>query len=130
MYCDQCKKKCDTILRTAISALPDVLMLSLKRFDLDYNTFETVKLNSRCAFGHTLNVKKYTLEGVEASTNAVGDEIVNLLTVSWTRITHNRRLCYQMMSMYDYRLVGVVVHAGVDQGGHYYTAVKDRSKQE
>ena len=126
MYCDRCKKKCNTILRTAISALPDVLMLSLKRFDLlDYNTFETVKLNSRCAFGHTLNVKKYTLEGVEASTNAVGDR----KSLSWTRITHNR-LCYQMMTMYDYRLVVVVVHAGVDQGGHYFTVIKDRSKQE
>merc|ERR1719491_1162536 len=66
VMCDNCKVKTNTVRRTAISALPDVLVLSLKRFDLDYNTFETVKLNSRCEFGQTLNMKRYTLEGVEA----------------------------------------------------------------
>ena len=66
VFCDRCKINCDTVLRTAISNLPDMLILSLKRFDLDYNTFETVKLNSRCAFGETLNMKRYTLEGLEA----------------------------------------------------------------
>ena len=70
VFCDRCKRNTDTVLRTAISALPDMLILSLKRFDLDYNTFETVKLNnSRCAFGQTLNMKRYTLEGVEALEN-------------------------------------------------------------
>ena len=67
VFCDKCKTKCDTVLRTAISAMPDMLVLSLKRFDLDYNTFETVKLNSRCAFGQTLNMKRYTLEDIEAT---------------------------------------------------------------
>jgi ubiquitin carboxyl-terminal hydrolase 9/24 len=38
VYCERCKRKTDTILRTSISFLPDVLILSLKRFDLDYNT--------------------------------------------------------------------------------------------
>jgi len=60
VFCDGCKKKCDTVLRTAILALPKVLVLSLKRFDLDHNTFETVKLNSRCAFGHRHNMKKWS----------------------------------------------------------------------
>ncbi len=27
---------------------------------------------------------------------------------------------------YEYRLTGVLVHAGVAQGGHYYSFVKDR----
>ena len=31
VFCDKCKKKCDTVLRTAISELPNVLILSLKR---------------------------------------------------------------------------------------------------
>ena len=38
------------IRRTCLSTLPNLLILHLKRFDLDYTTFETVKLNSRCAF--------------------------------------------------------------------------------
>jgi len=43
-----------------------MLILSLKRFDLDSTTFETVKLNNRCAFPETLNIKKYILEGQDA----------------------------------------------------------------
>ena len=27
----------------------------------------------------------------------------------------------------EYNLVGVLVHAGVAQGGHYYSFIKDRS---
>lgn len=123
VYCDQCKKKCDTILRTAISALPDVLILSLKRFDLDYNTFETVKLNSRCAFGHTLNVKKYTLEGVEATATVVEDHKSSDVIMD----TDESQASRFSDSDYDYRLVGVLVHAGVAQGGHYYSLIKDRS---
>ena len=70
VFCDNCKKNTDTVLRTTISELPNMMILSLKRFDLDYTTFETVKLNSRCAFGQTLNMKRYTLEGVEAMEQA------------------------------------------------------------
>jgi len=133
VYCDRCKKKCDTVLRTAISALPKVLVLSLKRFDLDYNTFETVKLNSRCAFGHRLNMRKYTLEGVEAIdaansknitvSSSDGDAVMDAVdTVDYSASPKDED--------YEYNLVGVLVHAGVAQGGHYYSYIKDRSLSE
>jgi ubiquitin carboxyl-terminal hydrolase 9/24 len=39
LFCDRRKTNTtDTVLRTAISTLPDMLVLSLKPFDLDYNT--------------------------------------------------------------------------------------------
>ncbi len=120
VFCDKCKKKCDTVLRTAISELPNVLILSLKRFDLDYNTFETVKLNSRCAFGQTLNMKQFTLEGIEAAENAqsegMGTDIDAMIDAGDDDDED-----------YKYRLAGVLVHAGVAQGGHYYSFIKDRS---
>ena len=129
VFCDRCKKKCDTVLRTAISALPDVLVLSLKRFDLDYNTFETVKLNSRCAFGQTLNMKKYTLEGVEAMEKGGTDE-QNSESDSMME-TEERESSDPLSDLsdedYEYKLAGVLVHAGVAQGGHYYSFIKDRS---
>jgi len=120
VFCDNCKKNCDTVLRTAISALPDMLILSLKRFDLDYNTFETVKLNSRCEFGQKLNMKRYTLEGLEAMENMEDsgrtlngdDDPLNILPDE----------------DYEYRLAGVLVHHGVAQGGHYYSFIRDRTQ--
>lgn len=119
VFCDNCKKNCDTVLRTAISALPDMLILSLKRFDLDYNTFETVKLNSRCEFGQTLNMKRYTLEGVEAMEKANETPDTSESTVDPLSALPDED--------YEYRLAGVLVHHGVAQGGHYYSFIRDRT---
>lgn len=128
VFCDNCRKNTDTVLRSAISELPNMLILSLKRFDLDYNTFETVKLNSRCAFGQTLNMKRYTLEGVEAieqqadtEDNQEGDAIAMDVGNDESAMSHLPD------EDYEYKLAGVLVHAGVAQGGHYYSFIKDRN---
>lgn len=132
VFCDRCKKNTDTVLRTAISALPDMLILSLKRFDLDYNTFETVKLNSRCAFGQTLNMKKYTLEGVEAiEKGSFSDDSNDPAPMDTSEDGHSQGMADPLTFLpdddYEYKLTGVLVHAGVAQGGHYYSFIKDRS---
>jgi ubiquitin carboxyl-terminal hydrolase 9/24 len=126
VFCDNCKVNTDTVLRTAISTLPNMLILSLKRFDLDYNTFETVKLNSRCAFGQTLNMKPYMLEGLEeAEQGAQGpspmetEDANNSVDVNISPAGKDED--------YEYKLAGVLVHAGVAQGGHYYSFIKDRN---
>jgi len=130
VFCDRCKKNTDTVLRTAISALPDMLVLSLKRFDLDYNTFETVKLNSRCAFGQTLNMKQYTLEGVEALEQSSTDEKAEPSPMDTGEddvdAAGNDPLSAISDDDYEYKLAGVLVHAGVAQGGHYYSFIRDR----
>jgi len=125
VYCERCKKNTDTVLRTAISELPNMLMLSLKRFDLDYNTFETVKLNSRCAFEQTLNMKRYTLEGVEAIEQAETEDNqeVDAMDVG----NEESAMSHLPDRDYEYKLAGVLVHAGVAQGGHYYSFIKDRN---
>ena len=133
VYCDRCKENTDTILKSAISTFPNVLILSLKRFDLDYNTFETVKLNSRCAFGQTLNMKKYSLDAVEVLELAEQDGAV--LVDNDPNSMDSESLPYGdgddplnglPDDKYEYRLAGVLVHAGVAQGGHYYSFIKDR----
>ncbi|KAL3922628.1 MAG: hypothetical protein SGILL_002107, partial [Bacillariaceae sp.] len=124
VFCDNCKKNTDTVLRTTISDLPNMMILSLKRFDLDYTTFETVKLNSRCAFGQTLNMKRYTLEGVEAMEQAEREsEETDAMDIG----TEENIMKHLPDEDYEYKLAGVLVHAGVAQGGHYYSFIKDRS---
>jgi len=123
VFCDNCKRNTDTILRTAVSALPNILILSLKRFDLDFTTFETVKLNSRCAFGQTLNMKQYTLEGLEEA----GKELDNGGPEAMDLGTSDTASTQLVDEDYEYKLAGVLVHAGVAQGGHYYSFIKDRS---
>ncbi len=138
VLCDSCKVRTNTVLRTAISALPDVLVLSLKRFDLDYTTFETVKLNSRCEFGEALNMKKYTLQAKEvleavdvSPENDNRSEFGSTMDIEESE-TKNGNDEEDPLSVlpdedYEYRLAGVLVHAGVAQGGHYYSFIKDRT---
>ncbi|KAG7367521.1 ubiquitin carboxyl-terminal hydrolase [Nitzschia inconspicua] len=126
VFCDNCKKNTDTILRNTISELPNMMILSLKRFDLDYTTFETVKLNSRCAFGQTLNMKRYTLEGVEALEQADHQNDSDTMEPG----SGKSALKQLPDEDYEYELAGVLVHAGVAQGGHYYSFIKDRSDQK
>jgi ubiquitin carboxyl-terminal hydrolase 9/24 len=120
-----------TVLRTAISTLPNVLILSLKRFDLDFTTFETVKLNSRCAFDQTLNMKDYTLEGLEAKERdvAASDTSVSMDADLLNQINVKTASDREKLSDkdYEYRLAGVLVHAGVAQGGHYYSFIRERT---
>ncbi len=127
VFCDRCKKNTDTVLRTAISTLPNMLILSLKRFDLDYNTFETVKLNSRCAFGQTLNMKQYTLEGLEAMEKVTNNTNLDSGPDDMDTGTDDSVIHHLTDEDYEYKLAGVLVHAGVAQGGHYYSFIKDRS---
>ena len=133
VFCDSCKVKTNTVLRTAISALPDVLILSLKRFDLDYTTFETVKLNSRCEFEEALNMKQYTLEAKEVI-EATLTEDPKSETGSMMDLGEDERANDPLNKLpdedFEYRLVGVLVHAGVAQGGHYYSFIKDRTSNK
>ncbi len=138
VLCETCKVKTNTVLRTAISALPDMLVLSLKRFDLDYTTFETVKLNSRCEFGEALNMKQYTLQAKEVL-EATGrkpeedtrSESGSMMDLDETETKDETNEVDPLSELpdedYEYRLAGVLVHAGVAQGGHYYSFIKDRT---
>ena len=63
--CEDCGEKKDARMRTCLERLPNLLIVHLKRFELDYSTFETVKLNDRCSFPMILDVKPYTMKGID-----------------------------------------------------------------
>merc|ERR1712113_180141 len=60
--CDKCKKKVDTLKRTTIKKLPRHLCITLKRFNLNYVTMQTEKLNDRVEFPMELDMMPYTSE--------------------------------------------------------------------
>src|SRR3546814_5754562 len=67
IMCDTCSQKRTTIRRTVVETLPNLLILHLKRFDLDFQTFEVVKLNNKPEFPMELDMKPYTKEGIDAA---------------------------------------------------------------
>ncbi|KDO28586.1 hypothetical protein SPRG_06442 [Saprolegnia parasitica CBS 223.65] len=117
--CEQCGTKKAATRRTCFGALPNLLVLHLKRFDLDYATFETVKLNNRCSFPLELDMRPYTKEGLEDEKESDGDDASMMMENT-----------AETSSAYAYALRGVLVHSGVAQGGHYYSFILDKTKNE
>lgn len=111
IQCDVCKEKKAAVMRTCIGTLPNVLLLHLKRFDLDFQTFETVKLNSKMEFPLSINMLKYTKDGIDSSK----DEVSRTIIKEENEVDPTD---------YEYELQGILVHAGVAQGGHYYSFVR------
>jgi ubiquitin C-terminal hydrolase len=141
IMCDTCNQKKDTVRRTCFGKLPNLLILHLKRFDLDFTTFETVKLNNRVAFPTNISMFKYTKEGIEAEEKAESEDSEPQQQPALERreskqesegITDgdgNAAKQHDMLD-YEYELQGVLVHSGIAQGGHYYSFIRDHDNPQ
>ncbi|CAN0203550.1 unnamed protein product, partial [Ectocarpus sp. 8 AP-2014] len=113
--CEDCGEKKDARMRTCLEHLPNLLIVHLKRFELDYRTFETVKLNDRCSFPMLLDLKPYTMKGTDERR-----------VLTHTLHEEQSAKMKEDAGDYLYNLAGILVHAGVAQGGHYYSYIRDR----
>ncbi|KAH3742845.1 ubiquitin carboxyl-terminal hydrolase 34 [Pelomyxa schiedti] len=116
VHVDKFNSKINVSKRMCIKRLPQTLILHLKRLEYDLNTNRKVKLNDYLEFPNHLNMRPWTLEGLceaEGVLPAEGEgmeEVVN-----------------HPPSYYEYQLVGVIVHSGGADSGHYYSIIKDRA---
>jgi ubiquitin C-terminal hydrolase len=96
-------------MRCCIEHLPNTLIVHLKRFEFCFESLQNIKINDRFEFPHELDMRPYTKEGLAEEEGAMlgGDE--------------QRRADY-----YKYRLVGVLIHSGSANTGHYYSYIKER----
>jgi len=79
--------------------LPRMLVLTLKRFEFDFDTMKRVKVNDRFEFPQTLDMSKHV-----RSTAVEETEAERLL---------------------EYYLFAVFCHAGTADGGHHFAFIKD-----
>lgn len=82
--------------------LPDNLIFHLKRFDFNIRTMQRNKINDYFAFPLTLDMMPYTVD----SLNGQGHS--------------------DPSSSDLFELVGVLVHSGTAESGHYYSYVRER----
>jgi len=117
-YCEKCRLKRNTIKRTCIKKLPPTLVIQLKRFHYDWETNRAMKFDDYFSFPRVLDMAPYTAEGraeVESRESMQSKLSPGLtLQTSPSRFTAN------------YDLVGVVVHSGQANAGHYYSFIKER----
>ena len=99
--CEKCSKKSDAKIKTNITTVPELLILRLKRFDLDYQTFQVVKLNDYCSFPHKLDISDfYSVDDPDQSAQP------------------------------KYTLKGILVHTGNADSGHYYSFIRERDSSK
>jgi ubiquitin C-terminal hydrolase len=115
--CEELGKKVDAEKRTLIGSLPNTLMLHLKRFEWDYETYSRWKVKDRFEFPLELDMKPYTVEGCAASASASDGEGKAEKDAS----------ALHPDAYYKYELRGIVVHSGTAFAGHYYSYIKDRT---
>jgi ubiquitin C-terminal hydrolase len=148
VMCQHCKAKVDTVKRACLKRLPHTLILNLKRFEFDVESMTKIKLNHSVTFPTSLNMYAFTREGQAATSaaspassphadstgaSAFAFDASSLegspsstptaepaTSIEDDIVRENRALGY------DYRLVGVVVHSGGSDAGHYYSYIQVR----
>lgn len=101
--------------RQCISSLPQTLLFHLKRFELNFDTFRREKVNDAFPFPHFVDMLPYTKEGL-----ALMDRNGEMPDPALIQKYLPHPLTY-----YQYELMGVVVHTGTTDSGHYYSYLKE-----
>ncbi|KAH3767551.1 ubiquitin carboxyl-terminal hydrolase 34 [Pelomyxa schiedti] len=113
-YCDQYSSKVNAIKRVCVKELPPTLIVHLKRFEYDFNANHK-KLHDFLEFPMNLNMKPWTIEGLSERDGLAVSE------------REREQASALPQSYYEYQLVGVLVHSGEAESGHYYSIIKDRT---
>jgi len=133
-FCDTCSRHVGAVKRACVQVLPDVLLLHLKRFDFDMEVLKKLKIYDRYEFPMLLNMEPYTSEYIASTEQQqqqqqeTGGEIpsagtkpneIDIAADDVTLIPADKR-------QFWYRLVGVIVHTGSSDSGHYYSYIRER----
>ncbi|KAI1824914.1 hypothetical protein F4861DRAFT_224655 [Xylaria intraflava] len=98
--CSTCDRHVDAVKRACLKDLPDNLIFHLKRFDFNLRLLQRSKINDYFPFPTKIDMQPYTVEHLsDPSRNAEPD---------------------------IFELVGILVHSGTAETGHYYSFVRER----
>ena len=134
-FCEKCQEKRSAIKRMCIRQLPKTLVIQLKRFHYDYETNRAVKFDDHFEFPRLLDMGPYTTEGIKSASASTPDAMSTGSTTSpgGDGSKYKRSLSMSRKSKVlqrdvkqPYDLVGVVVHSGQANAGHYYSFIKNR----
>lgn len=98
--CSTCDRHVDAVKRACLKDLPNNLIFHLKRFDFNLRLLQRSKINDYFPFPDKIDMQPYTVEHLsDPSSNAEPD---------------------------IFELVGVLVHSGTAETGHYYSFIRER----
>ena len=103
--CEACGRHVDAVKQISIKSLPDNLIFHLKRFEYIFHAGKRTKVNDYFQFPREIDLFPYTMKHIEMQDQ------------------HIERPQEETKIMYD--LVGVLVHTGTAESGHYYSYIRD-----
>ncbi|KAF2086516.1 hypothetical protein K490DRAFT_66709 [Saccharata proteae CBS 121410] len=106
--CEPCGGRLvNAVKRTCLKVVPDNLIMHLKRFDFDPYTMSRSKINDHFHFPRRINMSPYKVEYLSDPDKPIDDDY--------------------------FELVGILVHAGGVESGHYWSIIRvrpDSDKEE
>lgn len=135
-YCSVCDRKTDAIKGLRFRAFPQIVMIQLKRFDLDMETMRRRKLEDYVEFPLEIDLGKYVVGkwrsrrgkegGMEGKERARMAYVINPLFRPLHPGSDHSSLSPASLppSPSLYSLYSVLVHSGSVAGGHYYAYIK------
>lgn len=108
--CENCQKKVNIRKRYLLADMPNTLIVHLNRIMYSYDTGENDKINSHFSFPQLLDLKDYSYKTlIQEEGEGAGVEYPELLNID--------------DDDYVYRLVGMNIHTGTADAGHYYSLI-------
>ncbi|KAJ5788202.1 hypothetical protein N7457_003192 [Penicillium paradoxum] len=98
--CTSCGRHVDAVKRACLKDVPDNLIFHLKRFDFDMVHMLRSKINDEFQFPHHIDMSPYTVEHLSDPEQTIAPDM--------------------------FELVGVLVHTGTAESGHYYSYTLQR----
>ena len=107
--CSNCNKNVTISKRTSLCDLPNILVIHLKRFYMNYEIERTEKINSKFEFPLQINLKEFCIE-----------DIISQIT---EKKIENEDIYMKEDEYYNYILKGINIHMGSADGGHYFSLI-------
>ncbi|KAI1808395.1 hypothetical protein F4811DRAFT_559152 [Daldinia bambusicola] len=98
--CSDCDRHVDAVKRACLKDIPDNLIFHLKRFDFNLRTLTRSKINDYFPFPNEINMQPYTIEHLSDPSGSTEPDM--------------------------FELVGILVHSGTAESGHYYSYIRER----
>lgn len=112
--CDRCGNKTPALRRVSIKYLPNILFITLQRFEYNYDTMKRIKLFDSCDFPMDLDMTSFTQETINHNNCEKETVLANEI--------YNKKY---PDDYYKYSLKGIIIHSGTADSGYYYSLIKD-----